>query len=84
VGEQCIIAGQVGIVGHITIANNTRIGAQSGLGKSIKKEGLSLSGSPARDLSDHLRSMAMVRRLPEMEDRLKELENKEVAAVIHK
>jgi UDP-3-O-[3-hydroxymyristoyl] glucosamine N-acyltransferase len=74
VGEQCVIAGQVGIVGHITIANQTKIGAQSGLGKSIKKEGLSLSGSPARDLSDHLRSMALVRRLPELERRLKELE----------
>jgi len=76
VGEQCIIAGQVGIVGHITIANNTKIGAQSGLGKSIKKGGLSLSGSPARDLNEHLRSMALVRKLPEMEERLKELESK--------
>jgi UDP-3-O-[3-hydroxymyristoyl] glucosamine N-acyltransferase len=77
VGEQCIIAGQVGIVGHITIANNTKIGAQSGLGKSIKKGGMSLSGSPARDLNEHLRSMALVRKLPEMEERLKELESKQ-------
>ncbi|NIJ53586.1 UDP-3-O-(3-hydroxymyristoyl)glucosamine N-acyltransferase [Dyadobacter arcticus] len=77
IGEQCIIAGQVGITGHITVANNTKIGAQSGLGKSIKKEGLSLSGSPARDLNEHLRSMALTRRLPEMEDRLKDLESKQ-------
>jgi UDP-3-O-[3-hydroxymyristoyl] glucosamine N-acyltransferase len=77
IGEQCIIAGQVGITGHITIANNTKIGAQSGLGKSIKKEGLSLSGSPARDLNEHLRSMALVRRLPELEERLKDLERKQ-------
>jgi UDP-3-O-[3-hydroxymyristoyl] glucosamine N-acyltransferase len=75
IGEQCIIAGQVGIVGHITVANNTKVGAQSGLGKSIKKEGLSLSGSPARDLNEHLRSMALVRRLPVMEERLKDLES---------
>ncbi|MCE7061501.1 UDP-3-O-(3-hydroxymyristoyl)glucosamine N-acyltransferase [Dyadobacter sp. CY343] len=77
VGEQCVIAGQVGVVGHITIANNTKIGAQSGLGKSVKKEGLSFSGSPARDLNEHLRSMALVRRLPEMEERLKDLERKQ-------
>ncbi|MCF0058246.1 UDP-3-O-(3-hydroxymyristoyl)glucosamine N-acyltransferase [Dyadobacter sp. CY356] len=76
VGEQCVIGGQVGLVGHITIANNTKIGAQSGIGKSIKKEGLSLSGSPARDLTEHLRSMALTRRLPELEERLKELERK--------
>ena len=76
VGERCIIGGQVGLVGHITLANNTKIGAQSGIGKSIKKEGLSLSGSPARDLTEHLRSMALTRRLPELEERLKELERK--------
>ncbi|PWJ60517.1 UDP-3-O-[3-hydroxymyristoyl] glucosamine N-acyltransferase [Dyadobacter jejuensis] len=75
IGEQCIIAGQVGIAGHLTLANHTKIGAQSGLGKSIKKEGMSLSGSPSRDLTEHLRSMASVRRLPEIEKRLKELEN---------
>ncbi|WP_025764988.1 UDP-3-O-(3-hydroxymyristoyl)glucosamine N-acyltransferase [Dyadobacter tibetensis] len=75
IGEQCIIAGQVGIAGHLTVANHTKIGAQSGLGKSIKKEGVSLSGSPSRDLTEHLRSMASVKRLPEMEKRLRDLEN---------
>ncbi|MCE7044387.1 UDP-3-O-(3-hydroxymyristoyl)glucosamine N-acyltransferase [Dyadobacter sp. CY312] len=82
IGEQCVIAGQVGISGHLTVANNTKIGAQSGLGKSIKKEGLSLSGSPARDLTEHLRAMAQMRRLPEIETRLKELESKQQASVI--
>ena len=76
IGEKVLIAGQVGIVGHITLANNTKIGAQSGIGKSIKKEGLSLSGSPARDLTEHLRSMALTRKLPQLEERLKELERK--------
>ncbi|WP_439556664.1 UDP-3-O-(3-hydroxymyristoyl)glucosamine N-acyltransferase [Dyadobacter sp.] len=77
IGEQCVIAGQVGVVGHISVANKTKIGAQSGLGKSVKKEGLSFSGSPARDLNEHLRSMALVRRLPEMEERLKDIERKQ-------
>ena len=80
IGEQCVIAGQVGISGHITLANNTKVGAQSGIGKSIKKEGLSLSGSPARDLTEHLRAMASTRRLPELEERLKELERKREAS----
>jgi len=82
IGEQCIIAGQVGISGHLSIANYTKIGAQSGLGKTIKKEGLSLSGSPARDLTEHLRSMASMRRLPEMEERLKSLERKQESSEI--
>jgi UDP-3-O-[3-hydroxymyristoyl] glucosamine N-acyltransferase len=82
IGENCVIAGQVGIVGHISVANKTKIGAQSGLGKSIKKEGLSLSGSPARDLNEHLRAMAQTRKLPELEARLKQLESQQQAAVI--
>jgi len=34
-----MIGGQVGIAGHLVIANNTGIGAQAGIGKSIKEEG---------------------------------------------
>lgn len=75
-GDNCVIAGQVGIVGHLTIAKGTKVGAQSGISKGIKKEGLSFTGSPARELNDHLRSIAFLRRLPEMEERLKELESK--------
>ncbi len=74
IGEQCMIAGQVGIAGHLTLANSTKVGAQSGVGKNIKKEGLSLSGSPAYDLTAHLRALAVVRNLPELEKRLTNLE----------
>ena len=83
IGDQCVIAGQVGISGHLSVANHTKIGAQSGLGKSIKKEGLSLSGSPARDLTEHLRAMAVVRRVPDLEKRLKELELNRVNSEFH-
>lgn len=82
IGDNCVIAGQVGIVGHISIANKTKIGAQAGLAKSIKKEGLSFSGSPARELNDHLRSMAVVKRLPEIDKRLSELEQRQEVAVV--
>ncbi|MBU1823154.1 MAG: UDP-3-O-(3-hydroxymyristoyl)glucosamine N-acyltransferase [Bacteroidetes bacterium] len=74
IGEQCVIAGQVGIAGHLSIANYTKIGAQSGLGKNIRKEGLSLSGSPAYNLNDHLRALAVVRKLPDLEKRVEAME----------
>ncbi|WP_373511173.1 UDP-3-O-(3-hydroxymyristoyl)glucosamine N-acyltransferase [Persicitalea sp.] len=74
IGENCIIAGQVGIAGHLTLANGTKVGAQSGVGKNIKKEGLSLSGSPAYELSAHLRAQALVRKFPEIEKRIQDLE----------
>ena len=31
-----MIGGQVGIVGHITIGNNVKIQAQSGIGRNVK------------------------------------------------
>ena len=74
VGDQCVIAGQVGVVGHISIANGTKVGAQSGISKTIKKEGLSFSGSPAMELTANLKTISMMRRLPDLEKRIKELE----------
>jgi UDP-3-O-[3-hydroxymyristoyl] glucosamine N-acyltransferase len=74
IGENCVIAGQVGIVGHISVANGTKVGAQSGLSKSVKEEGTSLNGSPAFELKDSLRSLAVYRRLPELEQQVRKLE----------
>ncbi|MGA0558815.1 UDP-3-O-(3-hydroxymyristoyl)glucosamine N-acyltransferase [Larkinella sp. VNQ87] len=76
VGENCMIGGQVGLSGHISVANGTRIAAQSGIMKSIRTEGLSLLGSPAFELKDNLRSQVVYQRLPTLEKRVDELENK--------
>jgi len=75
-GDNCVIGGQVGFAGHLVIANGTKVGAQSGVGKSIKTEGTSLNGSPATDLSDNMRSLAVFRRLPVLDKRLNQLEQK--------
>jgi UDP-3-O-[3-hydroxymyristoyl] glucosamine N-acyltransferase len=76
IGEHCMIGGQVGIAGHLEIANNTSIGAQSGISKSIKTEGLKLFGSPVFDIKEFFRSYAVFKRLPELLDRLRELEKR--------
>lgn len=74
IGNNVLIGGQVGIVGHLQIADGTKINAQSGVSKSIKIPGTSVTGSPAYDYSASLRSQALIRKLPELEKRLKELE----------
>ena len=51
-----MIGGQVGIVGHITIADGTKIAAQSGIAKSIKQSEKIVQGSPAYDIGDYTRS----------------------------
>ncbi len=74
IGKNVLIGGQVGIVGHLQIADGTKINAQSGVSKSIKTPGTSVTGSPAYDYSASLRSQALIRKLPELEKRVKELE----------
>ena len=76
VGDNCMIGGQVGIAGHIVLANNTSLGAQVGIGKSVLKEGERLLGSPAFDIKEYFRSYAVFKKLPELNQRLRELEQK--------
>jgi len=75
IGQNCIIGGQVGMVGHIQIADGTKINAQSGLSKSITSPNTSLTGSPAYDYKSSLKSQAIFRNLPDLEKRVKELED---------
>lgn len=74
IGKNCIIGGQVGIVGHIQIADNTSINAQSGVSKSISHPNTALTGSPAFDYKSSLKSQAIFRNLPELQQRLANLE----------
>ncbi|MBG8553584.1 UDP-3-O-(3-hydroxymyristoyl)glucosamine N-acyltransferase [Hymenobacter guriensis] len=74
IGDFCVLAGQAGLAGHLTLANRTTVTAQSGVGKSIKEEGVLLQGSPAFALRDSLRANAIFRHLPELERRVTALE----------
>ena len=76
VGKNCIIGGQVGMVGHIQVADGTRINAQSGLSKSITQKNTALTGSPAYDYKSSLKSQAIFRNLPEIQQRISILEEK--------
>jgi len=74
IGKNCIIGGQVGIVGHIHIADGTRINAQSGLSKSVTENNAALNGSPAFDYKSSLKSQAIFRNLPDLNQRVIKLE----------
>lgn len=74
IGKNCIIGGQVGMVGHIHIADGARINAQSGLSKSVTVPNTALTGSPAFDYKSSLKSQAIFRNLPELQQRLLKLE----------
>jgi UDP-3-O-[3-hydroxymyristoyl] glucosamine N-acyltransferase len=74
IGNNVMIGGQAGIVGHIQIADGSKINAQSGVSKSIKVPNSAVTGSPAFEYTSALRSQAVSRNLPELEKRIKELE----------
>lgn len=74
IGKNVMIGGQAGVVGHIHIADGSKINAQSGVGKSIKSPNTSVTGTPAFDYGQALRSQILSRNLPELEKRIKQLE----------
>jgi UDP-3-O-[3-hydroxymyristoyl] glucosamine N-acyltransferase len=75
IGRNVMIGGQAGIVGHIQIADGSKINAQSGVSKSIKTPNSAVTGSPAYDYTSALRSQAITRNLPNLEKRIKDLED---------
>lgn len=74
IGKNVMIGGQAGFAGHLQIADGSKINAQSGVGKSIKIPNTAVTGSPAFNYGHALRSQILSRNLPEMEKRIKELE----------
>jgi UDP-3-O-[3-hydroxymyristoyl] glucosamine N-acyltransferase len=60
--KHSILGGQVGIAGHLVIANNTGIGAQAGISKSIKEEGQKIIGYPAFDIREYFPLVCSVQK----------------------
>lgn len=75
-GKNCVVAGQVGIVGHVEIADKVTLAAKAGVSKSVKKEGSVIFGYPAMEHKAYLKSHAVFRNLPELSQRIHDLEKK--------
>ena len=65
VGKNVILAGQVGVAGHCTVGDGAIATAQSGIPNDVEP-GKVVSGYPAIDNRQWLRSVALVNRLPEL------------------
>ena len=60
------MAGQVGVAGHITVADNVICGAQTGVAGSIRQAG-TYQGSPAIDAGNWRRSSVVFKYLPDLQ-----------------
>ncbi len=70
------MGGQTGISGHISIADGTRVQAQSGIASSVKEPNQALFGAPAIDYNDFIRAYVVFKNLPELQKKVRELEKK--------
>ncbi|SHN28190.1 UDP-3-O-[3-hydroxymyristoyl] glucosamine N-acyltransferase [Cyclobacterium lianum] len=76
VGKNCVFAGKAGIVGHIQIADNTTVGANTGIVKSITEPGKTFFGYIGFEIKAFLKSYSIFRKLPLLDNKLRELEKK--------
>ncbi len=75
VGSNCVFAGQVGLVNHLKIGDGVLITAQSGVSSDLP-DGAKVSGYPATDNRQWLRSTVVYNRLPELAREVRRLRKK--------
>jgi UDP-3-O-[3-hydroxymyristoyl] glucosamine N-acyltransferase len=73
IGRRVILAGQAGVAGHLTIGDDAVVTAKSATSHDVPP-GKVISGIPAFDNRDWLRSTSAFRRLGEMQRTLRSLE----------
>lgn len=76
IGARNMIGGQVGFAGHIIVGDDNQIGAQSGIPGNVGN-GLRIMGYPAIDSRDFLKQAIYLKNLPELFNRVKNLEKSE-------
>jgi UDP-3-O-[3-hydroxymyristoyl] glucosamine N-acyltransferase len=72
IGQWCIFGGQAGISGHSTIGDRATIGPQCGTLGNIEG-GRTVLGSPAVNAKEFMRISAYMKRLPDLDKKIKEL-----------
>ena len=79
IGDRVVLAGQAGVAGHLSIGDDAVLTAKSATSHDVPA-GKMISGIPAFDNREWLRSTAAFRRLGEMQRTIRDLE-KRLAAI---
>lgn len=75
IGNGVIMGGQAGVADHCRVGEGARIAARAGVTAEVRP-GEMVSGFPAQEHRRELRERALVRKLPEMWRRLRDLEER--------
>jgi UDP-3-O-[3-hydroxymyristoyl] glucosamine N-acyltransferase len=74
IGARCLIGGAAGIAGHLSIADDVTVLGLTMVSRSLPKSGIYSSGIPASEAAAWRKSVARLRRLDSLYDRLRALE----------
>jgi UDP-3-O-[3-hydroxymyristoyl] glucosamine N-acyltransferase len=75
IGDDVTLAGQVGVAGHVTIGKGASAVGQSGITNSVP-DGTFVSGYPAIENKEWLKSSVIFRKLPELRKKIADLEQR--------
>jgi UDP-3-O-[3-hydroxymyristoyl] glucosamine N-acyltransferase len=73
-GRHMMVGGQAAFVGHLRIADGTKVQARSAVKDDVTEKNKGLSGAPAMDAREHYRQLAALKQLPDLIRRVQELE----------
>jgi UDP-3-O-[3-hydroxymyristoyl] glucosamine N-acyltransferase len=75
IGDDVTLAGQVGVAGHVTVGRGASAVGQSGITNSVA-DGTFVSGYPAIENKEWLKSSVVFRKLPELRKKIADLERR--------
>lgn len=82
VGKNVILAGKVGVADHVSIGDNVMAAGGAGITKSVKS-GSKIGGNPHMAQRDWLRMQSLLRKLPDLFERMRKIEAKLFPGVDH-
>ena len=74
IGNNVILAGQVGVVGHVTIGDNTIVMAKSGISKDVPAN--SVLWPSRQPVNEEKRLLVYISALPKTHETLKDLKTR--------
>jgi UDP-3-O-[3-hydroxymyristoyl] glucosamine N-acyltransferase len=72
IGKRAVLGGQVGVGGHIRVGEGAQVGGQAGVFGSLEPGG-TYAGWPARPVRESLKDVANTKRIPRMQQSLKDI-----------
>jgi UDP-3-O-[3-hydroxymyristoyl] glucosamine N-acyltransferase len=73
-GRNVVLAGQVGVRDHVAIGDNVQVAGQTGISADVPSN-TAIAGTPHMPYKDWLKLQAYIKRLPQLFERMKKVED---------